>query len=76
MLHNRLALNQLMAGFCREAGIPLLDVTERLRARVEAGDAMFFPDDSHLNEAGEAALAEMLAQFLLERGWRSGPDVR
>ena len=76
MLRNRLALNDMMTAFCRDAGIPLLDTTERLRSRVEAGEAMFFPDDSHLNEAGEAALAEMLAQFLRDAGWSSRPDVR
>jgi hypothetical protein len=29
---------------------------------------MYFPDDSHLNEAGEALTAAMLAEFLREQG--------
>jgi lysophospholipase L1-like esterase len=65
---NRVAQNALMARFCERAGIPLLDVTSALQARVDAGDAMYFPDDSHLDEQGEALVADRLAAFLEERG--------
>jgi hypothetical protein len=67
MLRNRLAQNALMARFCARAGIPLLDLTEALQARVEAGETMYFPDDSHLDESGEALVAERLAAFLGDR---------
>jgi lysophospholipase L1-like esterase len=61
---NRLAQNDLMRRFCQEAGIPFLDLTDALQDRVERGENMYFPDDSHLNEAGEAVAATVLAEFL------------
>ena len=64
MLANRLAQNQLMARLCAEAGIPFLDTTPVLAARVATGENVYFPDESHLNEAGELLIAEALAAFL------------
>ena len=61
---NRLAQNGLMRRFCDQAGIPFLDLTAALQERVEGGENMYFPDDSHLNEAGEALTAATLAEFL------------
>lgn len=62
---NRLAQMDLMRRFCEEAGIPFLDTTPPLMARVSKGDNVYFPDESHLNEAGEAILADTLAAFLV-----------
>ncbi len=70
MSRNRLAQNTLLERFCEESGIPFLDVTEILRQRVDAGENMYFPDDSHLNEAGSAVIAERLAAFLEDRSRR------
>ena len=64
MLANRLAQNQLMARLCAEAGIPFLDTTPALSARVATGENVYFPDESHLNEAGELLIAETLAAFI------------
>ena len=64
MLANRLAQNQLMSRLCAEAGIAFLDTTPVLAARVAAGENVYFPDESHLNEAGEVLIAETLAAFL------------
>ena len=62
---NRLAQNELMQRFCAEAGIPFLDLTPALLERVvTTGENVYFPDESHLNEAGEALVAERLAAFL------------
>lgn len=62
---NRLAQNQLMERFCAEAGIPFFDVTPALSERVTTtGENVYFPDESHLNEAGERLVAERLATFL------------
>ena len=36
----------------------------RSSARVQSGENVYFPDESHLNEAGEAVLADTLAAFL------------
>jgi lysophospholipase L1-like esterase len=64
MFANRLAQNGLMRRFCEEAGIPFLDVTDALQARVDAGENVYFPDESHLNEAGQTVVADALATFL------------
>jgi len=61
---NRLAQNELMKRLCAETGIPFLDLTPALAARVATGENVYFPDESHLNEAGEALVAETLAAFL------------
>ena len=67
MLANRLAQNQMMAELCAEAGIPFLDTTPALAARAAAGENVYFPDESHLNQAGESLIAEKLAEFLKAR---------
>lgn len=64
MLANRLAQNQMMAELCAEAGIPFLDTTPALAARAAAGENVYFPDESHLNQAGEALIAGQLAEFI------------
>lgn len=70
---NRLAQNELMKRLCAETGIPFLDLTPALAARVATGEHVYFPDESHLNEAGEALVAETLAGFLkAEQHTRSG----
>jgi lysophospholipase L1-like esterase len=64
LLANRLAQNQMMAQLCAEAGIPFLDTTPALSARAATGENVYFPDESHLNQAGEALVAGELAAFL------------
>ncbi len=64
MLANRLAQNQMMAQLCAEAGIPFLDTTPALSAHAATGENVYFPDESHLNQAGEALIADKLAAFL------------
>jgi lysophospholipase L1-like esterase len=61
---NRLAQTHLMQRFCAQAGIAFLDTTPALVARVAEGENVYFPDESHLNEAGEAILADALAAYL------------
>jgi lysophospholipase L1-like esterase len=61
---NRLAQTQLMQRFCAKAGIPFLDVTTALMARLAEGENVYFPDESHLNEVGEGILADTLAAYL------------
>jgi lysophospholipase L1-like esterase len=67
MLANRLAQNQMMAELCAGAGIPFLDTTPALAARAATGENVYFPDESHLNQAGEALIADELAAFLKSR---------
>jgi lysophospholipase L1-like esterase len=67
MLANRLAQNQLIAQLCAEAGIAFLDTTTALAAHLATGENVYFPDESHLNETGEALVADALAAFLTAR---------
>jgi hypothetical protein len=75
MSRNRLALNALLRRFCDTAQIPFVDTTDALQARVDTGNNVYFPDDSHLNEAGEAIVAAELARFLSDRGLLSSTAV-
>lgn len=61
---NRLALNGLLREYCAQNNIPMLDLTEPLEAEVAAGHEVFFPDDTHWNEAGHELAARALAKFL------------
>jgi lysophospholipase L1-like esterase len=64
MRRNRFAQNHLLHDLCEQAGIPFLDTTEALRQRFESGENVYFPDESHLNETGQAVVADALAAFL------------
>ena len=64
MLANRLAQNRLMRRFCTERGIPLIDTTDALTQRFTAGENVYFPDESHLNERGHAVVADTVAAYL------------
>lgn len=64
MMRNRLAQNMLMRRFCDERGLPFLDTTDALQARVAAGENVYFPDESHLNGRGHAVVADALAAYL------------
>jgi lysophospholipase L1-like esterase len=64
MRRNRLAQNRMMRELCERAQIPFLDTTGALQARLESGENVYFPDESHFNEAGQAVVAEALAAFL------------
>ena len=63
-MRNRLALNDLMRGFCAEEGITFLDLTAELQAKLGAGQNVYFPDDSHWNAAGHETAAKALARLL------------
>jgi hypothetical protein len=67
MARNRLAQNGLLREVCEQAAIPFVDTTDALQQRFEAGENVYFPDESHLNELGESVVAEALATFLEQR---------
>ena len=64
VMRNRLALNGLMKDFCAAQGIPFLDLTDDLRARLARGANVYFPDDSHWNAAGHETAATALSAWL------------
>jgi hypothetical protein len=61
---NRLAQNAMVRDLCESAGIAFLDTTSVLQQRVEAGENVYFPDESHLNALGQQLVAGALAEFL------------
>src|SRR6185295_3712190 len=67
MRRNRLVQNAMLRDLCDQAGIPFFDTTPVLGERVEAGENVYFPDESHLNETGQALVADALAEFLEAR---------
>jgi SGNH hydrolase-like domain, acetyltransferase AlgX len=64
---NRLAQNHMMRRFCEQAGIPFVDSTPALESHVQSGQNVYFPDESHLNEVGEAVLADTIAALLRQK---------
>ena len=64
MMRNRLAQNVMLRRFCEASGIRFLDTTDALTARLRAGENVYFPDESHLNETGHRIVADTLAKFL------------
>jgi len=72
---NRLALNRLMQQFCLDERIPFIDATATLQRRLEAGEEVFFPDDSHLSAVGEALIADALLEFLNHEHLGPNPTV-
>ena len=64
MLGNRFAQNSMMRRLCADAGIRFLDTSEALAARLYEGVNVYFPDDSHLSEAGHVVVAQALESAL------------
>jgi len=58
----------MLRRFCEQAGIRFVDSTPALERVVRSGENVYFPDESHLNETGEAVLAETMASFLRSLG--------
>ena len=57
-----------LAEFCRDAGLPFLDLTGALREAAAAGTLPYFAKDTHLNQAGLALCARAVAAWLGETG--------
>ena len=53
--------------FLTAQGIPHLDLQRPLRARVQAGERLYFAQDSHFDRQGHVALAETIGAWLEER---------
>jgi lysophospholipase L1-like esterase len=56
----------MLAEICAELALTCYDPTEALRALAVNGPALYYPDDMHLNAAGNAALTDLLATWLTE----------
>jgi hypothetical protein len=64
ILEHRLALNGMMRDFCAREGIAFRDLTPDLAARLATGTNVYFPDDSHWNDAGHETAAAAIAEWL------------
>ena len=52
-----------MAAFCRQQGIPCLDLGPLFVSAGQANQALYFPTDAHWNPAGHALAARQIAPF-------------
>ncbi|MBE2236044.1 MAG: SGNH/GDSL hydrolase family protein [Anaerolinea sp.] len=52
-----------MAAFCRQQGLPCLDLGPSFAAAGQAGQALYFAVDAHWNPAGHALAARHVARF-------------
>lgn len=55
---------ELLAGFCRERGIPWLDLLPAYRAR--KGEEFYAPKDDHFNDDGSRLAADLIVEFISE----------
>ena len=56
-----------LAEFCRQEGIPYLDLQDRMAAAAQQGQVLYLTYDAHWNPAGHALAAEILNAFLKEQ---------
>lgn len=54
--------------FCEENGIRCLNPYGPLRDKGRRGEKLFFTEDGHFNRAGNAALAELIVEYLNKSG--------
>lgn len=59
--------------FHRQTGVPLIDLTEPLRAAAHRGEIPWFWGDTHWNEAGHRIVAAALAEAPEVRAWHDSP---
>ncbi len=62
-------LPQRLESWSKASGIPYLDLTPALSSAANAGELVFFLDDSHWNSNGNKAAAEAIAAFIRCQGW-------
>ncbi len=60
---NRLTDETMRA--CRELGVEYIDLRQGLRKR-HSGERMYYPQDMHMNQIGNRAVAETLAEALVQ----------
>ncbi len=63
MLKNRVR-NDRVLEFSRESNVDVLDLYDPIRERVQEGDDLFFPIDTHLTRDGHALAGNILAKYL------------
>ena len=58
-----------LSAWCAASSVPLVDLTEPLRASAEKGAIPWFPTDTHWNEIGHDVAARAIAASEPVRGW-------
>lgn len=61
--------NKRLRAFCRENGIPFLDLLSTFRGVVESGQTLYLPTDHHWNVDGHRLAAQTILADLRRRGW-------
>jgi lysophospholipase L1-like esterase len=61
--------------FLESKGLPYLDLQRPMRARVDAGERLYFERDSHFDSRGHAALADAIGAWLEQRCQEFGLPV-
>lgn len=63
---------RIIAAFCREAGIPVLDLLPAFRRARAAGEPLYMPSDTHWNPKGQRLAASLIAGRLKAVGVSGG----
>jgi hypothetical protein len=69
-------LPEALAAWRTRAGVPLLDLTEPLRAAAREGRIPWFPTDTHPNAEGHRVASQALAAWPPVRSFASRADLR
>jgi hypothetical protein len=62
-------LPQEMEKWCKEKGIPYLNLTTALKEAASRGELVYLLDDGHWSERGHQVTAETVARFIKSEGW-------
>jgi hypothetical protein len=69
-------LASIFASFCETEGIPFFDLTGPLRDAAQAGCVLYYPADTHWNQAGHSFVARFLAEKLRQSGRSFGSPAK
>lgn len=67
---------RLVADFCRQQGVQVLDLSGPIRERANRGEQLFFRFDGHFNRLGNIAVADAVFDFLTIEGLARRPLKR
>ncbi|MEN6621000.1 MAG: SGNH/GDSL hydrolase family protein [Smithella sp.] len=65
--YNLMQPNYVLSDICRNAGIPMVDLTPPLKSATESGNDTYYIRNQHWNKAGEQIAAETIARFIKEK---------
>jgi lysophospholipase L1-like esterase len=57
--------NKIISDICKNAGIPIVDLTSELKAAAKTGNDTYYFINLHWNKAGEQIVAEVLSDYII-----------